>query len=765
MATDNPFALLALNVGRPPRSSIAFQRKLDNVIETLVGESQGRIIAHVGGFYTIQVDPTYEGLVTAVKGTIRIQKEEFPEQMIRVGIVGHQIFHRPDYLARASSRSLRRAREMVQASSGHLLSPLASVTDLNELAKPGQIVFTDDVAPLLEGTLRGSLISPQRIHGFANRITLHKASLTGSREFEHVTINLDRLVENITENRVKGEADSRNMAGSETRRTDPPGSAPAYPAIEVPDEHPASGGELTITVKLANLPDPKTAGKVNLPDDDPTTVYNIGVHLLFAGISKWSELKFSREKETTVPAVFKVTIPELPIAKDGSKPERRVEPIVVNFYFNCRWCGEACRNIEIRRDSSIAAKEIKIPEASLWRQFLNVAPTAQPPDLLVRIQIDTFGPVTTPKTTRYLWTCLSPHVSVEAASLEDRRSVVQDGAEKYVTRLFEPLANKTLGALDIRSVFGAGEKIYDKLAPKSFKDIYWRLFREAVAEPRRFEFDSIQFVTDEPYIPWELMRLTAPDGQASVEPELLAIRHSVGRWVAERSCLLRQNIAVDRFAVFATDYKTVKGVEPKLPWAKEEGEHLHERFGAEILAVQEDVVIDFLEKNPGQAVHFACHGQMDALNPERSLLYLEDNQTSFTPLVLGTEEVRNCIGHEHPFVFLNACQLGGAGSTFSLVAGWPAAFLGAGAGALVAPLWSVGDAVAKAVSQEFYDNAFKADGEPLGAILKKIRQKWKDSKRLTYLAYVLYGDPMARITFRRSASESGGNIAVTGVIR
>jgi hypothetical protein len=110
------------------------------------------------------------------------------------------------------------------------------------------------------------------------------------------------------------------------------------------------------------------------------------------------------------------------------------------------------------------------------------------------------------------------------------------------------------------------------------------------------------------------------------------------------------------------------------------------------------------------------------------------------------ERVRRGLGLQHPLVFLNACDVGGAATTLSLVAGFPAAFLGAGSSAVIAPLWVVSDKRARQISEQFYKSAFSGT-QTLGRILRDVRKEWVNGRHLTFLAYVLYGDPMSEVRY------------------
>jgi CHAT domain-containing protein len=158
-------------------------------------------------------------------------------------------------------------------------------------------------------------------------------------------------------------------------------------------------------------------------------------------------------------------------------------------------------------------------------------------------------------------------------------------------------------------------------------------------------------------------------------------------------------------------------------------------------------MLDFLKNGRVQAIHFACHGQMSVAAPDTSQLILEDTPNNLRPTAVNRTEVRRGLGREHPLVFLNACEVGGVAASLSLVAGFPAAFLNAGAAAVVSPLWVVNDERAKEISEFFYNAALARPSRTLGDVMREIRARWREGRHLTYLAYVLYGDPLARIEY------------------
>jgi hypothetical protein len=232
----------------------------------------------------------------------------------------------------------------------------------------------------------------------------------------------------------------------------------------------------------------------------------------------------------------------------------------------------------------------------------------------------------------------------------------------------------------------------------------------------------------------------APD----VKEEILSIRHEVGRWVAEASCCLQPSIRVRHIAVFASGYPDVNG-EPTLPHAVQE-QLILAGYGATCGTLKFGPLTEFLKNGKAQAVHFSCHGEMNVELPTESTLQLEDFP-KFGTAYVEKDEVRKGVGSQHPLVFLNACQVGGAGPQLGLVTGWPQTFLDAGASACIAPLWSVIDENAKEVASKFYKLVLQ-DHKTLGQALQEIRGEWREKRSLTFLGFVLYGDPTACVDWQ-----------------
>jgi hypothetical protein len=542
--------------------------------------------------------------------------------------------------------------------------------------------------------------------------------------------------------------------GGEPGFTPPGPPFTVFPKIDVSDEHPVQTFPVTITVSLQFKADPDTAGgPVDVPHDD--NLHTFDVHLLLGRESHWKELTFQRPTGTITPAKFEnIPAPQLEPNKQRAIDDHKLLEISVNFYLRNRWCGEAARQIEVRasEDSPALASipKLKTPE---WRDGLLVAPGTAPADLLVRIE--NIGP------REFEWSLFSPHMKFLTKDVQKMRTSLDETPYNYVKDNFEKFSGAVLSDDQIDLLHTSCGLIFEA-APQGFHAAYRGLCEQAAKDSSgRTRFETIQIVSDEPFIPWELMRVSDPSEVPAFEPEILGVKHSVGRWVARDSNQLRASLQVLGIAVSASDYKD-KNVVPKvapLEWAAEERKFLvAEPYKAKTIPLQLPELRKFLREGSSQIIHFSCHGETDVQLPSKATLKTEDDLVGLLASWVSLPEVRTGAGKCHPLVFLNACQAGAEGEVIGMVFGWPQAFLQMGATACIAPLWKVVDSRAKEIAEAFYQATLcgTANCPPatLGETLRAIRAQWKQKRSLTHLGYVLYGDPLTRLTWVPKAPTS-----------
>jgi hypothetical protein len=267
---------------------------------------------------------------------------------------------------------------------------------------------------------------------------------------------------------------------------------------------------------------------------------------------------------------------------------------------------------------------------------------------------------------------------------------------------------------------------------------FWNVLR-AVAALHPERAPTILFLSAEPYVPWELA-LVDPPLDATLPP-FLSAQATVGRWVLGQ----RRPPLPPPMTLTVTGLAAVSGIYELPGWQRllsaeaEAADLVNDHRAAPVDAVTA-AVLDLLRGKPAaEVIHFAVHGTSDAA-PEQDGLVLVDGTTLDPLVVLGTPL------HGRPFVFLNACQVAQGDQLLGDQAGLAAAFLSAGASAVIAPLWSIDDELARQIAARFYARALH--GDPPAEIMRTERAAFLDDPATvssTYMAYQYFGHPGLRL--------------------
>lgn len=412
--------------------------------------------------------------------------------------------------------------------------------------------------------------------------------------------------------------------------------------------------------------------------------------------------------------------------------EKNSIEVIATFFYGTRYCGGARKLIPV---ATVAAKQKGQTQAA---PPTSLSPTPEPEG----IKIDPKVP--------------GPHLTVNIHEPEKGSGELSWQLE--VKESFPGLPAKLSGDINlgvssakfmetlvrsygkverpnhIRTFQGLGEAIYEK-TPDCFKETYWAL---------RDKYGSsfpIQFICDDPTIPWEFMRPFEPNGKTA---NFLMMDHPVARAFSNFEDTMQHmegRLLQGKMITIAPDYTNVKGV-VTLPHAQEEAALLIKNFQAEPKKNASDF-LDLLETasatDPVGIIHYAGHGEFRWDIPNDSFLILEDRK-------LNVNEVRRQevqLGKKfHTFVFFNSCELGSTGPMLGGVGGWPEAFIRGKFGGFLAPLWPVYDDDAKEVTAYFFDQVLKQH-ETIGTALMKLRVKYGEQSP-TFFSYVYFGDVMAR---------------------
>lgn len=280
---------------------------------------------------------------------------------------------------------------------------------------------------------------------------------------------------------------------------------------------------------------------------------------------------------------------------------------------------------------------------------------------------------------------------------------------------------------------GFGDRLW-KIAPDCFRETYWAIW-DHFKRPL-----TIQFTTDEPNLPWELMRPSRKQGRRSEIQPPLALQHAVARWLRSYAGWMPNRLPQGRLCTIAPRGRPGR----KLTSAQTESQRLQQHYGAEPVAGTRDAVRALLESaphapdRPVAVLHFAGHGRFNAAAADLSAIELEDGELSVAEA--GMQEVQLGAACRTLVVF-NACEVGATGVALGQVGGWADALLRREFGGFIAPLWAVEDQDASVVIDELIAGIV-TDRRPVGEVLRDIRKK-HGSNSPTFYSYLYYGDVTA----------------------
>jgi hypothetical protein len=281
---------------------------------------------------------------------------------------------------------------------------------------------------------------------------------------------------------------------------------------------------------------------------------------------------------------------------------------------------------------------------------------------------------------------------------------------------------------------GAGVTLF-AAAPESFRTLFWKLV-DANKLPR-----EISIVSEEPYIPWELM---IPRRIRDGVPETrkpLGVEFPIGRWIPRDFVAGRTRIPLTDGYVIAPEYAGRPNL--ALAFSGAEQKLLKENFAADPISPATLREISQKLTSAKSLVHFICHGK-DGGNGKQ-ILQLDNSEELSSFDLLGIEGLEIGFAKKRPFVFLNACEVGRTTAALVGLGGFAASFIDLGASAVIAPLWSVKDRIAHEVADTFYKGVKSEPGTAFAEIMRRLRAKAydNDSAEDTYAAYCFYGDPCA----------------------
>ncbi len=335
---------------------------------------------------------------------------------------------------------------------------------------------------------------------------------------------------------------------------------------------------------------------------------------------------------------------------------------------------------------------------------------------------------------------------------------IQGCFEKDQATLYDELKNLHNG-LNRKGAPLPVEEIKDEII-KIGRELYGALFpsplKEAYCEFRR-HVESILIVSDEPWIPWELVKpyntkSNNSDDDDFNEDDFLCMKFQLGRWISG-SRPPAGRILVSRLAAIAAGsppgMKRLSGARAELRLVNALGA----RLGVGIMSLADptySLVTALLRFGDLGLIHFVGHGEFDLADPNTSGFCLHDGGV-LRPRDLQHGGTLQRMKKNRPLVVLNSCQSTRQDFWFTRLGGWAQRFVQDGeCGAFIGPQLEIEDREACFFAREFYHLIER--GWSLGRAMLATRQKLRDEypTRLTPLFFTLYGDPNTHVDFNAS---------------
>jgi hypothetical protein len=276
------------------------------------------------------------------------------------------------------------------------------------------------------------------------------------------------------------------------------------------------------------------------------------------------------------------------------------------------------------------------------------------------------------------------------------------------------------------SLNAKGRYLYDYLISPDLKERFWEI---------RDQIKSITVISEDPWIPWEILKPWRQLGNEIEEEKFLCERYAFSRWLEGIPMYRRDSILKVRVVV---------PKDTSLQGAKEEASWIQEFAKTAGYTVSEnssfDEVMMGLKTGGFDLLHFSTDGKFDQDHAGLSEIFLQDNIALKAEQVSGT---LTTFGFSHPLVILNACQSGQSGFSLTGIGGWAKQFLLAQACGFIGTLWSVSDTTAKQFTESLYEEL--ASGQGIDEAVRLARNKSKVQGDPSWLAYTLYGQPNAKM--------------------
>ena len=525
---------------------------------------------------------------------------------------------------------------------------------------------------------------------------------------------------------------------------EPPASAPAWPHLQAPAA--AVAGEVfPIEVGLGQARDAGLdgTGALSVPAGD----YSLGVELMIDGFAVVGDRTFTIDV-TAADRFPKRTVQLLALAAAGLAERRRIGVV---YRIGNEMRGYAGREVAVKATAAEASAVAPPPAPAPGSIDTSAFATAGAADLTLVIQLGAAA-----DGSRLIWSAVSPHLDL-AVPAEAPVSELGSSPQEFLAELVDE-ASTTPDTLNLyASLVGRGKSQIARRMPAAVRQALHQVAEKVAPRP-----PSVLLVSQDPYVPWELAVLdpALPGTPAGGSP-FLGAQAAMARWILQteppppidppRHVDVRSTALVTGVYEEVPDWNRLESAEREVD-ELERGWPSPRRVEARLPAV-----LDCINGEPAaDIIHFALHGQFGVDGARQGLVLIDTvpgHPDQKEAVFLKPSHVASGQLNRHPFVFLNACQVGANRVVLGNYSGMAGDFVGIGASGVVAPLWSVNDEVASDFALEFYQATLDRGETPAEAlraarakVTKAAVEAGAPEASGTRLAYQFFGHPNMRLT-------------------
>ena len=286
-----------------------------------------------------------------------------------------------------------------------------------------------------------------------------------------------------------------------------------------------------------------------------------------------------------------------------------------------------------------------------------------------------------------------------------------------------------------------GRSLWADLIPPALKQQYH-------SERDQWRGKSIIVMSDEPYVPWELVWPWDADGEVPPDLDPWCITMRMTRWLRKSS--KRKPNTVPRLQFSVRAMAVLSPSDSDLEYARHERDFLRnmqEENEIDDVTPQSQTyepVMDMLERDNYDWVHCSSHGHRAAHDVNApAVILLHGGQSLTTAALAGPAGPR--IRKQRPAFIFNACDAGYRRMALTDIDGWADRLISTGAGLFIGPLWPVRDRTAAEFGRALYSALL--DGHPVADAVHRARLAARESGDPSWLAYTIYAHPNAEVTF------------------